>query len=55
MGFLLMLVSGIVGLALVILAFKKDLSKGQKWTFGIIGVLLVAFAIALALPNGLNL
>ncbi|MFR0600676.1 hypothetical protein [Lactobacillus equicursoris] len=55
MGFWIMLLSGLVGLALVIYAFKKELPKGQKIAFWVIGVALLVLAIALALPNGLQL
>lgn len=55
MGFWIMLLSGLAGLALVIYAFKKGLPKGQKIAFWVIGAVLLVLAIALALPNGLQL
>ncbi|MCI1659254.1 MAG: hypothetical protein LKI43_05965 [Lactobacillus delbrueckii] len=55
MGFWIMLLSGLIGLALVIYAFKKELPKGQKIAFWVIGAILLVFAVALALPNGLQL
>ncbi|MCD5483402.1 hypothetical protein LOB94_09025 [Lactobacillus delbrueckii subsp. bulgaricus] len=54
-GFWIMLLSGLIGLALVIYAFKKDLPKGKKIAFWLIGAALLVFAVALALPNGLQL
>lgn len=55
MGFWIMLLSGLIGLGLVIFGVEKELPKGQKFAFWLIGAILLAFAVALALPNGLQL
>lgn len=55
MGFWIMLVSGLIGLGLVIFGVEKDLPKGKKIAFWVIGAALLVFAVALALPNGLQL
>lgn len=55
MGFWIMLLSGLIGLGLVILGVEKELPKGQKFAFWVIGAALLVFAVALALPNGLQL
>lgn len=55
MGFWMMLLSGLIGLGLVIFGVEKDMPKGQKIIFWGIGAALLIFAVALALPNGLQL
>lgn len=47
--------SGLIGLGLVIFGVEKELPKEQKITFWVIGAILLVLAIALALPNGLQL
>lgn len=54
-GFWIMLLSGLIGLGLVIFGVEKELPKGQKTAFWLIGAALLVFAVALALPNGLQL
>lgn len=55
MGFWIMLLSGLTGLGLVIFGVEKELPKEQKIAFWLIGAALLLFAVALALPNGLQL
>lgn len=55
MGFWIMLLSGLIGLGLVIFGVEKELPKGQKFAFWVSGAALLVFAVALALPNGLQL
>lgn len=55
MGFWIMLLSGLIGLGLVIFGVEKELPKGQKTAFWLIGAILLVFAVALALPNSLQL
>lgn len=55
MGFWIMLLSGLIGLGLVIFGVEKELPKEQKIAFWVIGAILLVLAIALALPNGLQL
>lgn len=54
MGFWIMLLSGLIGLGLVIFGVEKELPKGQKIAFSLIGAALLVFAVALALPNRLQ-
>lgn len=54
MGFWIMLLSGLIVLDLVIFGVEKELPKGQKIAFCLIGAALLVFAVALALPNGLQ-
>lgn len=54
MGFWIMLLSGLIGLGLVIFGVEKELPKGQKIAFWLIDAALLVFAVALALPNGLQ-
>lgn len=54
MGFWIMLLSGLIGLGLVIFGVEKDLPKGEKIAFWLIGAALLVFAVGLALPNGLQ-
>ena len=55
MGFWIMLLSGLIGLSLVIFGVEKELPKGQKIAFFFFFSALLVFAVALALPNGLQL
>ena len=55
MGFFFFFLSGLIGLSFVIFGVEKELPKGQKIAFWLIGAALLVFAVALALPNGLQL
>ncbi len=55
MGFWIMIISGLLGLILIILGFSRKISKVTRYLLLCVGLIIIVFAILLATPQGAEL